>query len=164
MTVEALRQIKLSGKPIPVKKLGAVLLAAPDIDVDVFKSQMRTFGKPAKPFYIILSEDDKALRASNFIAGGSARLGAFQDTAELAELGAVVIDMTAVKANDSSNHGKFAELAELGPQLASVLQGGIASEPAGPGKAQAAVGGTLGAIVTSPLILLGGQARIIRGR
>ncbi len=164
VTVEALRQIRISGAKLPLNKLGAVLLAAPDIDVDVFKSQMRSFGKPAKPFYIILSKDDKALRASNFIAGGSARLGAGADAAELAALGAVVIDMTEVKANDASNHGKFAELAELGPQLASVLSDGIASGPAAPGGAQGGVGGTVASIVTSPLLLLGGQATIIRGQ
>jgi len=86
VTVEALRQIKISGTMPPMERLGAVLLAAPDIDIDVFKSQMRSIGKPSKPFYIILSKDDKALRASNFIAGGQSRLGADQNTVELAAL------------------------------------------------------------------------------
>jgi len=44
------------------------VLAAPDIDIDVFKSEMRRFGKPRKPFFIIVSRDDKALRFSDFIA------------------------------------------------------------------------------------------------
>ena len=101
VTVEALRQIKISGKALQVNKLGLVVLAAPDIDIDVFKSQMRSFGKPRRPFYIIISKDDKALRASNFIAGGQARLGAEADTDELAALGATVVDMTDVKANNS---------------------------------------------------------------
>ena len=38
VTVEALRQIKISAKLPPISKLGAVVLAAPDIDIDVFKS------------------------------------------------------------------------------------------------------------------------------
>ncbi len=164
VTVEALRQIKISGKLPPMNKLGAVLLAAPDIDIDVFKSQMRSFGKPAKPFYIILSKDDKALRASNFIAGGQTRLGANENTAELAALGAVVIDMTDVKANDSANHGKFAELAELGPQLASVLQSGVGGASASTGQAKGGVGSSLVAIVTLPVSLLGGPIRIISNR
>ena len=78
---------------------------------------MPGFDKPNRPFYIIVSKDDKALRASNFIAGGQVRLGANEDTAELAALGAIVVDMTDVEANDFANHGKFAELAELGPEL-----------------------------------------------
>ena len=61
VTVEAFRQIKISGDLSHANKIGYVFLAAPDIDIDVFKSQMRRFGKPRKPFYIILSEDDRAL-------------------------------------------------------------------------------------------------------
>ena len=158
VTVEALRQIKISGKALQINKLGVVVLAAPDIDIDVFKSQMRSFGKPRKPFYIIISKDDKALRASNFIAGGQARLGAEADTDELAALGATVVDMTDVKANNLSNHGKFAELAELGPALGAVLAGGIKGTPEPKQN-----GGALQTIVTAPIALLGGSFRIIRG-
>jgi esterase/lipase superfamily enzyme len=46
VTVEALRQIKMSGNLQYASKLGDIFLAAPDIDVDVFKSEMRAFGKP----------------------------------------------------------------------------------------------------------------------
>ena len=62
---------------------------------------MRRFGKPRKPFFIIVSRDDKALRFSDFIAGGKERLGAYTNDAELTALGAVVIDMTNVKADRS---------------------------------------------------------------
>ena len=84
VTVEALRQIKISANKLPrIEKLGAVVLAAPDIDIDVFKAQMRRFGKPRKPFFIIVSRDDKALRFSDFIAGGKERLGSYTNDAEL---------------------------------------------------------------------------------
>jgi esterase/lipase superfamily enzyme len=49
VTVEALRQIKISANKPPIRKLGAVVLAAPDIDIDVFKSQMRS-KKPGTNF------------------------------------------------------------------------------------------------------------------
>ena len=49
VTVEALRQIKIAGGLPQIDKLGSIFLAAPDIDIDVFKSQMRRFGKPRKP-------------------------------------------------------------------------------------------------------------------
>jgi esterase/lipase superfamily enzyme len=127
VTVEALRQIKISANKPPVRKLGAVVLAAPDIDIDVFKAQMRRFGKPRKPFFIIVSHDDKALRFSDFIAGGKQRLGAYSNDAELTALGAVVIDMTNVKADDPSNHAKFAQLAESAPEMRRVLEGGVAT-------------------------------------
>jgi esterase/lipase superfamily enzyme len=127
VTVEALRQIKISANKPPISKLGAVILAAPDIDIDVFKSEMRRFGKPRKPFFIIVSRDDKALRFSDFIAGGKERLGAYTNDAELTALGAVVIDMTDVKANNPSNHAKFAQLAEIAPQMKQVLEGSVAT-------------------------------------
>ena len=44
VTVEALRQIKISGGMPNANKFGMVALAAPDIDLDVFKSQLRRFG------------------------------------------------------------------------------------------------------------------------
>jgi esterase/lipase superfamily enzyme len=127
VTVEALRQIRISGKPVPANKIGNIILAAPDIDVDVFKSQLKRFGKPAKPFVVIVSRDDKALGISEFLAGKKQRLGEYSNDAELVDLGAVVVDMTDVKALDSFNHGKFAQLAEMAPQLRGSLLTGAAS-------------------------------------
>jgi esterase/lipase superfamily enzyme len=123
VTVEALRQIKISGNLPPIERLGAVVLAAPDIDVDVFKTQLKRFGKPAKPFIIIVSRDDKALGISDFLAGDKLRVGAYTDDEELVELGAVVIDMTKVKSLDGLNHGKFAQLAEIAPQMRALVAG-----------------------------------------
>jgi esterase/lipase superfamily enzyme len=159
VTVEALRQIRISDRLPDIRKLGSIVLAAPDIDVDVFKSQMRRFGKPRKPFYVVLSQDDQALRASRFIAGGQERLGAGTNTAELTELGAVVIDLTDVDAIDASNHAKFAQLAEIAPQLSSVLRRGISPTPA-----RDALSNTVEAGIAVPLSILGAPVRIITGR
>ncbi|MFT0859852.1 alpha/beta hydrolase [Ancylobacter sp. G4_0304] len=120
VTVEALRQIKISGNALPADKIDNIILAAPDIDVDVFKSQLKRFGKPAKPFIVVVSADDKALAFSRFIAGGENRLGAYTHDEELVQLGAVVIDMTKVKAQDDFNHGKFAQLAAMAPELQAI--------------------------------------------
>ena len=58
VTMEALRQLAITGDRDLDGKLGDVVLASPDIDVDVFKSQMRRYGKPEKPFILLLSADD----------------------------------------------------------------------------------------------------------
>lgn len=121
VTVEALRQMKIAGRGIPPNRVGNVILAAPDIDVDVFKSQLKRFGKPAKPFIVIVSRDDKALGFSDLIAGGKTRLGAYANDAELVELGAVVIDLTNVKAMDGMNHGKFAQIIGMGSKMREAL-------------------------------------------
>lgn len=120
VTVEALRQIKISGNTLPADKIDNIILAAPDIDVDVFKSQLKRFGRPAKPFVVVVSADDKALAFSSFIAGGEKRLGAYTHDDELVELGAVVVDMSKVKAEDEFNHGKFAQLVAMAPELQAI--------------------------------------------
>ncbi len=160
VTVEAFRQIKISGDLDHADKIGYVFLAAPDIDIDVFKSQMRRFGKPRKPFYIVLSNDDRALFLSRTIAGGVTRVGDSPDVAELAALGATVIDLSDVKATDPTNHDKFAQLAAVAPELRGVLARGIAVNPHASDVGERAANG-VGAIVSLPLTLLGAPVRII---
>src|SRR6266403_1931582 len=106
-----------STRCLPTDKIGSVFLADADIDMDVFRSQMHRFGKPKKPFYVVVSKDDQALRFSSLIAGGRTRLGDDANVEELAALGATVIDLTDVKANDPSNHSKFAQLADVSAQI-----------------------------------------------
>ena len=109
-----------------------IILAAPDIDIDVFKSQMRRFGKPSKPFFIILSKDDRALGASQFVGGGDTRVSDDPNVAELAALGAMVINLSDVKADDPSNHDKFAQLAEVAPGLRGDSSAGLENVPGVP--------------------------------
>lgn len=165
VAVEALRQIKITGAPRLARKLGPIVLAAPDIDIDVFKSQMARIGKPQKPLLVVLSKDDRALRVSKFLAGGAERLGADADYADLTKLGASVIDLTDVKGPDSSNHNKFAELAAVAPQLRGVLSGGIGRQidPDNP-TSQGALNDSLSAVVSLPITILGAPVKILRGR
>ena len=163
VTVEAFRQIKISGDFSHRDKIGNVFLAAPDIDIDVFKSQMRRFGKPRKPFYIILSTDDRALFLSKAIAGGVTRVGDNPDVAELAAQGATVIDLSDLKGTDSTNHDKFAQLAAVAPQLQGVLARGVPSDHRASDVGQTAVSG-VGAIVSLPLTILGAPIKIIAGQ
>ena len=121
---------------------------------------MRRFGKPRKPFYIILSEDDRALFLSRTIAGGVTRVGDNPDVAELATLGATVIDLTDLKATDATNHDKFAQLASVAPELRSTLARGIPANSRVSDAGDKAASG-VGAIVSLPITLLGAPIRII---
>ena len=161
VTVEAFRQIKISGNLEHANKLGYVFLAAPDIDIDVFKSELRRFGAKHKPFYVVLSRDDKALWLSGTIAGGVTRVGDDPRVAELAQLGATVIDLTDVQATDSAHHDKFDQLAAVAPELRGVLAQGIASNPHSTDLTEAAAAGGSGSVVSLPLTLLGAPIRII---
>lgn len=162
VTVEAFRQIRISGEERNAGKFGLVVLAAPDIDLDVFKSQMSRFADLHKPFFIVLSKDDRALGASSFIAGGENRVGADTNVQDLTALGATVIDLTDVKADDPTNHGKFAQLAAVAPQLQEVLLHGVGSRPGV--VRQEAAGNAIGSIIALPATLLGAPIRIIAGQ
>ena len=117
VTMEALRQLAITGDRDLDGKLGDVVLASPDIDVDVFKAQMRRYGKPDKPFILFLSGDDRALRISGLIAGNRPRLGGYEDAADIASYGVIAVDLTKVEAGDSLNHAKFAD----NPTLVTLL-------------------------------------------
>jgi len=121
VTMEALRQLAITGDRDLNGKLGDVVLASPDIDVDVFKSQMRRYGRPSKPFYLLLSGDDRALELSQIIAGNKPRLGGYKDAADIATYGVVVVDLTNVSAGDRLNHTKFAD----NPILVKLLGEGL---------------------------------------
>lgn len=109
LAMEALRQLAIAGNRDLNDKLGYVVLASPDIDVDIFKKQMERYGKPDKPFVVLLSADDKALRFSSLIAGKQARVGDEANADELAALGVTVVDLSATKSGDKLNHAKFAD-------------------------------------------------------
>lgn len=109
VTMEALRQLAITGDRDLGGKLGYVVLASPDIDVDVFKKQMIRYGKPDKPFAILLSGDDRALKLSSLISGDKPRVGDYGNAADLASYGVVVVDLTKTKSGDRLNHAKFAD-------------------------------------------------------
>jgi esterase/lipase superfamily enzyme len=109
LAMETLRQLAIAGNRDLDGKLGYVVLASPDIDVDIFKKQMARYGRPDKPFVVLLSADDKALRFSSLIAGKKARVGDDANTDELAALGVTVVDLSATESGDKLNHAKFAD-------------------------------------------------------
>ncbi len=162
--VEAMRQIKMQGGLKHPEKIGLVLLAAPDIDIDVFKSDLRAYGKPKKPYYIVLSKDDKALALSKFLAGGKARVGDDGNVQDLAKLGAVVIDLTNVHGDDPSDHNKYAQIAAIAPQLEHVLQSGIQKNHVGMSDQTDQMASALGAVVSVPVNIMGNSFSIVSSR
>src|SRR5690606_24968467 len=104
VTMETLRQLAITGDRDLSGKLGDVVLASPDIDVDVFRSQMRRYGKPDKPFILLLSDDDRALKLSGLLAGSRPRVGDYRNAADLADYGVTVVDLTSAKGADTFNH------------------------------------------------------------
>jgi len=121
LVVEALRQLKLEGRQDVLLKLN-VILAAPDIDSDVFRTQMSVIGKLPHPMVILVSKDDRALEVSKILSASTARVGRLdvddpkvQQTA--IDSGVTLIDITQIQSMDSANHNRFADVAALYPAL-----------------------------------------------
>jgi esterase/lipase superfamily enzyme len=136
VTMEALRQLAITGDRDLGGKLGYVILASPDIDVDVFKKQMIRYGKPGTPFTVLLSADDRALRLSSLISGDKPRVGDYGDAADLASYGVVVVDLSQARSADSLNHAKFADNPILVKLLGDRLRtpAALAAEAVDPGQ------------------------------
>jgi esterase/lipase superfamily enzyme len=163
VTMEALRQLAITGDRDLGGKLGYVILASPDIDVDVFKKQMIRYGKPDKPFTVLLSGDDRALQLSGLISGSKPRVGDYNDAADLASYGVTVVDLTKTKSADRLNHAKFADNPVLVQLLGQSLKmpAGLASDEVAPqpiddlGKGLGqAVGSVAEIIITTPFKVL----------
>jgi esterase/lipase superfamily enzyme len=117
LTVEALRQMAIRDGRVNAK-VTDVILASPDLDVDVFSKQFLAMGKEHPRFTLFTSRDDKALALSRRISGNIDRLGQIDPSvepyrSELEKAGITVIDLTQLKAGDRLNHGKFAASPEV---------------------------------------------------
>jgi esterase/lipase superfamily enzyme len=122
LLMEGIRQAHLEGGVKDTRKFTQVIIAAPDIDVDLFKAQMRRIGKPDRPFIILVSRDDVALRLSRKISGGVSRVGAYENDKELSELGAIVVDVTELSARDPARHGRYADAGDFAPLVREMLK------------------------------------------
>jgi esterase/lipase superfamily enzyme len=101
------------------------------------------------------------LALSKFIAGGEGRVGADSNIQELAALGATVIDLTDVKATDSTNHDKFVQLATVAPELRAVLEAGVGRNPGAVGEGAASPLNEVAALqvpaLGAPIAIFAGQ-------
>lgn len=157
LAIETLRQLRLSGRQAVLDRLD-VMLAAPDIDVDVFQQQLSVIGPLSRPMMLFVSRDDRALQVSARLAGARERVGTLnvsdprvQETARLARI--QIVDISDLSPTDRLGHDRYVAMAALYPQLlpASVEAGqGVGLQRAGAFVLDAA-----GAIVAAPFSLIG---------
>jgi esterase/lipase superfamily enzyme len=91
LTLESLRQLHARYGDTVADRIGAVVFAAPDIDMDVFSSSINRIGLLARKITVITATNDRALALSGQIAGGMTRVGAAEKAA-IERLGVRVID------------------------------------------------------------------------
>lgn len=150
LTVEAIRQRALSGEWNASGKINAVILAAPDIDIDLFRRQLRAVDVGNPPIYVLISDDDKALAISSRIAGKVPRVGD-ANPAELEALGVKVIDLTTVTDTESINHTKFANAPGVVQMIGSSILSGAHPAAREPDRVPGALT-ALGAILPVPRV------------
>lgn len=104
LTMEALRQIEIESPGWASKNLFGVALIVPDIDIDVFKSQLAKLRSLPQPFMLFVSERDVALQVSGVISGRPSRLGNDSDIAALADYPILVFDISAFGEGRNTDH------------------------------------------------------------
>jgi esterase/lipase superfamily enzyme len=121
VVMDTVRQMAIRGSDRFFAKLQAIVLMAPDLDVDVFRMQVAAMAARDVPIYVFVSDRDRALRLSGLLRGQEDRLGSIRDRGRLAGLSSVVVvDVTDVQgAGDPLNHFPVA----TSPAMIALMQG-----------------------------------------
>ena len=123
LTMEALRQDAIAGKPDLGGKLGDVMLAAPDIDVGVFKNQIAKIDP--SHISVLVSANDRALTLSRHLAGDRPRVGALDpkseaDKAVLDRLGVRVYDVSS-EAGGLYGHSMYGDAPDVVKRIGATI-------------------------------------------
>ncbi|MBZ9655999.1 alpha/beta hydrolase [Phyllobacterium lublinensis] len=172
--MEALRDMAMQDRRIS-PKITDVVLASPDLDIDVFRKQLIDIGQDRPHISIFVSANDRALRLSRLISGQMTRVGAVDLTnaaykAQLEEAsGITVYDLTALRNGDSLNHAQFATSPEVVRLFGERLLRGQSLSDADPGlpgnfgataiEAGQTIGTATGVALSAPIRIFEGAVR-----
>jgi esterase/lipase superfamily enzyme len=111
VTLEALRQMAIRDGRV-AEKIRSVMLAAPDVDIDLAREYVMTMGERRPQITLFVSQDDRALAVSRKV-WGSQRLGSIDPEEEpfksaLEREKIQVVNLTGVTSPDQLQHGTFA--------------------------------------------------------
>jgi esterase/lipase superfamily enzyme len=172
VTLEALRQMAIRDGKV-AEKIRSVMLAAPDVDIDVAREYVMEMGEGRPHITLFVSQDDQALAVSRKV-WGSQRLGSIDPDQEpfksvLEREKIEVINLTGVTSPDQLHHGTFAQ----NPQIVQLIGRAVASgqvltdSRVGVGEkivqttagAAASVGHAAGLIVSAPVAIVDPDTR-----
>jgi esterase/lipase superfamily enzyme len=156
LAMEALRENAISGSPDLNGRLGDVMLAAPDIDLNVFRQQLARLD--ASHVSVLVASNDRALSIARTLAGDRQRLGGLdptnpKDRAALEELGVKAYDLSA-ESKGLIGHNTYADA----PQAVRTIGSHITQQRPQDANVQAVLGDRPvdPKIVTTPLAPLTG--------
>ncbi|KRR00437.1 hypothetical protein CQ12_29385 [Bradyrhizobium jicamae] len=111
LALESLRQLYARNGDTVSDKIGAVVFASPDIDMDIFSSSVTRMGPLGRKITVVAATNDRALALSGRLAGGMTRVGAAEKAA-IEQLGVRVIDASS-SGWGVINHDLFLSNAEV---------------------------------------------------
>ena len=130
LTVEGLRQVYARYGDSVADRMGAIVFASPDLDIDGFSASVGRMRRLAPKMTIVTSTDDRAMAIANTVAGGS-RVGA-AEKARLEALGLRVIDTSGL-GGGILNHDLFLTSTQVKDVIRSAIDGArepnVASDP-----------------------------------
>lgn len=119
LTMEALRQIEIEFPGYSSRNLSGVALISPDIDVDVFKTQLDRFEKLPQPFVVFVNSYDRVLVLSGIVNGRFSRLGHEVNVDEIADYPILMLDISEFADGSGGNHFTVGSSSELMDYLTS---------------------------------------------
>ncbi|MDX7951586.1 alpha/beta fold hydrolase [Lichenihabitans sp. Uapishka_5] len=124
LAMEALRQNAIAGHPDLDGHLGEVMLASPDIDLNVFRQQVARLGEQAH-ISVFAAHNDRALSLSSALANDRQRVGALDptkpdDKAAIEQLGVKVYD-TSRDSTDFIGHANYANAPDIVQSIGAQL-------------------------------------------
>lgn len=133
LSMETLRQIEIGGEGRVRRLVQAVVLFAPDIDVELFRAQALRIGRLPDPFVIFTSRRDGVLLLSARLTGQRARLGNLQDFGAVADLDVILLDVSAFSDGSAFNHFSAASSPTLLSLFSSIgaVEAALGGERAG---------------------------------
>jgi esterase/lipase superfamily enzyme len=104
LVMETLRQLEIEKPGWAGRNIRGVILMSPDINVDVFRSQIKRFKVVPDPFLVIVSRKDAVLRLSSRLRGQKTQLGNINNVDSVSDLPITLLDVTAFTDRKSGNH------------------------------------------------------------
>lgn len=103
LTMEVLRQARITGNDRLIDRIAGVILMSPDIDLDVFRRQAAAIEPLPQPFVVLAAEQDRALGISSFLTGRP-RLGATIDARAIDRPDVAILDLSEFATGDNFDH------------------------------------------------------------
>ena len=106
------------------RRINAVVLLSPDIDIDVFRREALPVLQMGVPVFVVVSTQDKALLISARMRGETERVGSIDSLSDLGNLDVTVIDLSSIDAGGDMGHFALAHSPDLINMLGGMMRAG----------------------------------------